>query len=50
MANSIVLPQELILARKMRLLERPMGLEAISRPQITFEGKAQVGEKAEHTC
>jgi hypothetical protein len=24
-------------------------IEAILKPQITFEGKAQVGEKAEHT-
>jgi hypothetical protein len=24
-------------------------LEAVSKPQITFEDKAQVGEKAEHT-
>jgi hypothetical protein len=28
---------------------REQWMEAISKPQITFEGKAQVGEKAEHT-
>jgi hypothetical protein len=26
-----------------------VSIEAVSKPQITFEGKTQVGEKAEHT-